>query len=1085
MKTRSVIWAVTLGVTAFFSSLQTHAQSLIYGLTTTNSLVVFSTNGAVVNGPGITGIGAGESVVAIDFRPFDGALYALTRDGSNVGRLYTVNLISGAATAISITGPTFAISGSIGMDFNPLANSGQNALRVVTGDRQNYRLTINGPLATLTVDLPLAPTNSPSGTNVIAAAYSNNRGGLPGAGGAGATTLYVLDSATDVLYVQNPPNNGTLVDAKPLGIDVGAVGGFDIDTLNDKAYAVLDTGTVGLYSINLATGTATLVRSLPNNIIDLAITLPVQNPPTLVYGLTATNSLVTFTTDSTNVSAALPITGISGGENVVAIDFRPLTGALYALTREPLNANLGRLYTVNLVTGVATEVPTSGATLLLTGSIAMDFNPAANNGQNALRIETGDESNYRITFAGTPASAVGDAPINNPGASGTNVMAAAYDHNYGGLPGMGGAGGTTLYVLDSDTDTLYVQNPPNNGTLTTPKPLALDIGSVGGLDIITGAGPIAPERAIAVLDVGGVKGLYSIDLVLGFANFIRDLPDTIVDLAAPIPGTMGPISNLPGTNVSAQLSGSIGPFTISRANNIIDPWCTVTTVASGPVTLPKDGPKAFYRVRDVAGGAPTRFTALLNGVADGSGASGYGFATAELNGNSFTYEVAYTGLSGTPTAAHLHSPAPTTGSASPLFNLAPVGGLGTTGRYAATVTLSAADQAAVLAGLAYFNIHTVTFGGGEIRGQIVPVSQKFVLTGVGERPNATTSPAFGAGALNIIGTNLTFYLTYQGLTAPATLAHFHGPADSAGTASPIIDIGTGAFGPLGSSSGTLTGKVVLTPTQLAAFADGKVYVNVHNANFPGGEIRGQVSPHIAERPFSAELTGAAERPTPVSSPGSGFIEGSLINDTFSFVLTYRGMTSSITAAHFHGPATSSVPAGILIDLQPFHRGPYAQQGVFRGCVALPPAEIAALLNGDLYVNLHTAVNPSGEIRGQLAPMVMTTSLNGPNERPTPNASPATAFGFVGLVGKEVSIGLHYRDLTGNINNSHYHGPADANISAPVLVGLPFKSGNPWGFIFDAQMLSDANAAIFSDNLIYVNIHSSTFPGGEIRGMVVP
>ena len=1073
MKTNKVLLAALIGGMVLGSTALSHAQSLIYGLTPTNSLVVFSSSGSVANGPVITGVGVGEEVVTIDFRPFTGELYALTGDALNNGRLYTVNPVSGAASALTLVGALTNITARAGMDFNPVAVAGVNALRIVTQERDNYRLTFSGTTATVNYDLKLNTTNVIAGTNAIGAAYSNNRGGLPGAGGTGGTTLYIIEAATSSLYVQNPPNNGTLVDAKPLGVSFGTAGGFDIDTLNNKAYAVLNTGSVGLYEINLATGAATLVRALPFNLIDLAITLPVTIEPTLIYGLTDTNTLVPFTTDSTNVGAVLPVTGLGGGETIVGIDFRPFNGLLYAVTRDAANA--GRVYTVDPITGAATALTLAGAPLTLTNSVGLDFNPVAVSGANALRIVTGADQNYRLTFSGSTATVIVDLAINPASA---DLMAAGYVNNRGGLPGAGGVGGTTLYVVDSVTDTLYVQNPPNNGTLTVPKPLVHDVSSVGGLDILT-----TTNRALALFSVNGTNGLYEVDLANGFANFMRPLPSSFVDLAVPIPARITTLSNFPGTNVSLVFGGGIGPFNVQKANVVNDPFCSIMTVVSGPVTLGKDGPQGFYRVRDLANANITRFTSSLSGLANGNASTGFGLATVDLNGDVLTYDVAYAGLTGAPTAAHVHLPAPTGGSAGVAFNLTAVGGLGTTGRYSASVTLTLAQKTAVLAGLAYFNIHTVAFPAGEIRGQIMPVAQKVILSGVAERPAGNTSPAFGVGALTIIGNELAFNINYQGLTVPATAAHFHAAADSAGTAPFIIDLSSG-FGTLG-RAGTLAGRVTLTAAQYLAFADGKVYVNIHNANFPLGEIRGQVAPYIGELPYSADLTGAAEKPSAVSSPGSGFVEASLVGNTLSFTLAYRGMTSAITAAHIHGPAVSTLTAGVLIDLLPYHRGGYSTQGVFSGSVALTPAMLGALANGDLYFNLHTAVNPNGEIRGQLAPMVLPVTMNGANERPTTNASPATAYGYVGLVGKQVSIGLHYRDLTGNNSAAHYHGPADTANSAGVLIGLPITTGNPWGFIFNSQTLSDANVAHFADGLIYVNIHSATFGGGEIRGQVLP
>jgi hypothetical protein len=1081
-----MILAVALGAMTLIATVSAQAQSLIYGLTTNNSLVAFSTSGAVVSGPALTGLGVGEAGVAIDFRPFTGDLYLLTRDGANVGRLYTVNTVSGAATSVALSGAALNLTGNIGMDFNPAASAGVNALRIVTGSEQNYRITFAALPATVVVDSSINPTNTPLGTNITAVAYVNNRTGLPGGGGTSGTTLYAIDSDTDSIYVVNPPNNGTLVAGQPLGININAVGGFDIATLNDRALGLFDVGGVtGLYEVNLTNGAAFLLRSGGglNDVIDLAITLPVQFPPTLVYAATTGNALVSFSTDSTNVSSALAVTGLGGGESIVGIDFRPLDGKLYALTRDA--GNIGRLYTVDLFSGAATAVSLSG-TLTLTGAVGMDFDPVAGTGVNALRIVTGDEHNYRITFSGASGTVNTDLALNATGAAGTNVVAAAYTNNRGGLPGAGGIGGTTLYVLDADVDVLYVQNLPDNGTLTAPRSLGIDIGPASGLDIVDiVAGRI--DRALALLDVAGDKGLYEIDLNSGLANLVRDLPETFVDLAVPVPATPTSVSNITtGTNLVLNFAGGVGPFNVQRANIINDPWCSVTTVASGPVALLKDGPQAFLRVRDLANAQNTRFTASLSGAAAGTASTGFGFATVEMNGNTLTYDLAYTGLSGAPNAAHVHLPAPTTGAAGVAFGLTPVGSLGTTGRYAATVQLSLADKTAILAGLAYFNIHTGTFGNGEIRGQIVPAASKFILTGVGERPNANTSPAFGAGALSIIGNRLAFDLTFQGLVANSSLAHFHGPANSGGVAAPIIDIGTGAFGALGSKAGTLTGVVTLTPAQLAAFADGNVYVNVHSGTFPGGEIRGQVSPYIGELPFSADLTGAAEKPLAVSSPGSGFVESSLAGNVLSFVLTYRGMTSAITAAHIHGPIASTNTAGILFDLAPYHRGPYSTQGVFSGSIALTPAQIGALGSGDLYMNLHTAVNPSGEIRGQLAPMVLDVVMNGANERPVV-ATGGTGKGYVGLVGKQVLLGLHYRDLAGDINNAHYHGPADTSISAVVLVPVNFTQvpANRSGFIFDARTLSDAHVAHFADSLVYVNIHSGFASGGEIRGQVVP
>ena len=126
----------------------------------------------------------------------------------------------------------------------------------------------------VTVDGPLNVPGGTSGTNVIATAYSNNRGGLPGAGGGG-TLQFAIDADTDTLYRVNQPNNGTLTEAKPLALDVRAIGGLDIDTTTDRPLAVFDVaGAVGLYEVALTNGATALIRSLPHYITDLAIPTP-------------------------------------------------------------------------------------------------------------------------------------------------------------------------------------------------------------------------------------------------------------------------------------------------------------------------------------------------------------------------------------------------------------------------------------------------------------------------------------------------------------------------------------------------------------------------------------------------------------------------------------------------------------------------------------------------------------------------------------------------------------------------------------------------------------------------------------------
>lgn len=114
--------------------------------------------------------------------------------------------------------------------------------------------------------------------------------------------------------------------------------------------------------------------------------------------------------------------------------------------------------------------------------------------------------------------------------------------------------------------------------------------------------------------------------------------------------------------------------------------------------------------------------------------------------------------------------------------------------------------------------------------------------------------------------------------------------------------------------------------------------------------------------FQAPLSGTSEVP-PNSSGGTGTAVVRLDPATRSLTWTvdYAGLTGPAVAAHIHGPAGPDANAGVMI---PF-TGDLASP--IKGSAEVTDAQIAALRAGQLYVNIHTAAHPPGEIRGQLAP----------------------------------------------------------------------------------------------------------------------
>ena len=103
--------------------------------------------------------------------------------------------------------------------------------------------------------------------------------------------------------------------------------------------------------------------------------------------------------------------------------------------------------------------------------------------------------------------------------------------------------------------------------------------------------------------------------------------------------------------------------------------------------------------------------------------------------------------------------------------------------------------------------------------------------------------------------------------------------------------------------------------------------------------------------LGATLSGTAEVP-PVNSAGMGQMQAEFdkATSTFSYTLRYSGLSGPVKAAHFHGPAEAGKNAG---------------QSPVQGRAVLTAAQAADLLAGKWYVNLHTAANPGGEVRGQV------------------------------------------------------------------------------------------------------------------------
>lgn len=398
--------------------------------------------------------------------------------------------------------------------------------------------------------------------------------------------------------------------------------------------------------------------------------------------------------------------------------------------------------------------------------------------------------------------------------------------------------------------------------------------------------------------------------------------------------------------------------------------------------------------------AGTYFAAKLEGAQETpptpSPGTGEGWAVLNNAETMLTVGGTYGGLTGPPTAMHIHRAARGVagGVAVPL-----VLGLGT---FSGVWVIPAADVALLKTGGLYLNIHTPAFGGGEIRGQLTTRTYSTVADGVEEvPPNAAPGLAFCTAMLSPDEGMLRLHIDADGLSGPMTGAHIHRGAPGVG--GPVVI-------PIPLFPHILDVDVPFPAADLANLEGGIMYVNLHTAALPGGEIRGQLRLGSC---YDARLDGAQEVP-PNASPGMG--RGQLwLNGAETEAHIYEeaaGLLGPITASHIHR-APPGVAGGVVQPLGAFATHILNQW-------AIPPANVADLKAGLLYFNVHTTVFGGGEIRGQIG---LTPTSVGEMELPASTASLGLAFqpnptregGAVRFsLARDQDVSLRIFDVTGRL-----------------------------------------------------------------------
>ena len=421
--------------------------------------------------------------------------------------------------------------------------------------------------------------------------------------------------------------------------------------------------------------------------------------------------------------------------------------------------------------------------------------------------------------------------------------------------------------------------------------------------------------------------------------------------------------------------------------------------------------------------------------------------------------------------------------------------------------LTSQQRAALEARNMYANIHSSTNAGGEIRGQVLGRAQTVFRAHIAGSDESSVVTTTGRGLLvaEVIDDTLIVSGSFGNLgtevnTAISGGAHLHtGIAGANGGISIPLDIDLDANN-LGGKFQATSNRYVLTSEQKAALYDRRFYANVHSMNFAAGEIRGQLLPE-SQAVFTAFMSSNFEL-AGFSTRARGLVKAELTGNRLTVSGSYDNLTSLINlalagGAHIHiGMAGTNGPIALplvsTLDADSLGGAFMADLNTF----TLTADQRAALMTRGCYVNLHTLTHAGGEIRGQLLPDAMTyfsSIISGAGES-NPIRTGAKGLVMLEVNGQQVigsgSFSGLESDFAANVaGGAHIHtGLAGTNGGIKIPIAATVDGSLRAGTFMAANNTFPITSGILDtlrQRLFYVNIHSASHAGGELRGQVLP
>ena len=420
------------------------------------------------------------------------------------------------------------------------------------------------------------------------------------------------------------------------------------------------------------------------------------------------------------------------------------------------------------------------------------------------------------------------------------------------------------------------------------------------------------------------------------------------------------------------------------------------------------------------------------------------------------------------------------------------------------------DQKALFANRSiYLNIHTTAYPGGEVRGQMAGLaSAPFIadLSGSNEVP-ANASLGSGAVMLELSGSDVWVSGSFSGLNGAFNPdigggSHIHNglAGQNGGIAfgiTPTVDM-DGLSGTFSVGDNMFT----LDDAAIDALQGRANYVNIHTLFNAPGELRGQLLP-VSSIALRSIFSGRAQT-TPNSSGGVGgamveILGGNLI---VSGAFTVDSPFVSDIGAHIHS-GSLGVDGGVNTVLVPTLADDNLS-GSFEASdntFELNEELQAALLSAGTYINIHTEAYNAGEIRGQITPFAyhpFEAYLSFNNEVIADSVEitmPSAASGAILALVSDTTMVLSgsFSGLESDFNadiagGAHVHLGSSVENGGIELMLVPTIGDDSRSGQFEAAnntfALSQEQADALFEERLYVNIHSTNYPAGELRGQIL-